>query len=307
MNISDKKFPLVTIGLPVVKKEFLESAIISCLNQTYLNLEIIIVNDAFTNELKDSIERIVFSFSDKRIKYFKNESPQLSIIENWNKTLSFSTGQYFSMLCDDDCWDEKYIETMVSLTVKYPQVSVFHSRTIIMNALGKMIRIAPNCPEYEDILDFIYNRLAMSREHFLSDFFVKTESLIQIGGFVNMPFAWGSDDLTWFYLAKNTGVVASQEPLFYYRDSPLSTTNNMLRNKKIETTNAYFEKIREFLLELPVECDEMSQLKKKMILENLGNYKKGRVNGIRNEYLKNKKYPSIIYWIIYIFYKLKYR
>ena len=160
--------PLVSIGLPVVKKEFLEQAIKCCLNQTYNNTDIIILNNALTKTLGDDIESIVFSFDSNKIKYYRNQE-QIPIVENWNKVLSLSTGEYFSLLSDDDFWDERFIETMIGLAAKYPQVSVFHTRPVIINDLGKMIRIAQACPEYEDVLDFIYCRIAKGREQFLSD------------------------------------------------------------------------------------------------------------------------------------------
>ena len=48
---------------------FLKAGIDSILHQTYLDFELIIVNDGST----DDSEKIVLSYNDPRIKYYKNE------------------------------------------------------------------------------------------------------------------------------------------------------------------------------------------------------------------------------------------
>ena len=78
---------LVSVGIPVVKSNFLLTTIESCQKQTYKNLEILILNNASTKEKGDEIESIVNGFNDNRIKYYRNEI-QLPMIENWNCVLS---------------------------------------------------------------------------------------------------------------------------------------------------------------------------------------------------------------------------
>ena len=56
---------LVSVAIPAYKSEYLSEAIVSVLNQTYSNLELIIVND----KSPEDIYNIVSKFSDKRIRY----------------------------------------------------------------------------------------------------------------------------------------------------------------------------------------------------------------------------------------------
>ena len=62
---------LVSICIPVYNGEdFLKETLDSVINQTYSNIEIVITDDLSV----DGTEKIIRSYNDKRIKYFKNDS-----------------------------------------------------------------------------------------------------------------------------------------------------------------------------------------------------------------------------------------
>ena len=100
---------LVSIILPSYNGElFLKKAIDSCLNQTYNNLELIIVNDCST----DSTEQIIMSYSDSRIKYIKNETNQ-KLPNSLNIGFRHARGEYLTWTSDDNYYDENAIQSMV--------------------------------------------------------------------------------------------------------------------------------------------------------------------------------------------------
>jgi len=64
------KNPLVSVIIPVYNREHhIQSSIYSVLNQTYKNLEVIVIDDAST----DLTGNKVLEITDSRLKYFKNE------------------------------------------------------------------------------------------------------------------------------------------------------------------------------------------------------------------------------------------
>lgn len=92
--------PLVSVIMPVFNGErFLSEAILSILNQSYSNLELIIINDGSVDKSED----IIFKYKkkDKRIKYFKNKR-NLGISRSLNKAIGLATGKYIARMdCDD--------------------------------------------------------------------------------------------------------------------------------------------------------------------------------------------------------------
>ena len=161
---------LVSIAIPAYKAKYIKEAIDSVLAQSYQNIELIIVND---NSPED-IDKIVSSYSDTRIRYYKNERNlgKESIVLNWNKCLSYAKGEFFVLLCDDDILEPTFIEKMYSLTLKYPQCNVFKSRTRLINSINNtVIGDSTLWPEYEPYEEFLTNSIKGNRKHTISEFF----------------------------------------------------------------------------------------------------------------------------------------
>lgn len=293
---------LVSIGIPVVKSKFLISAIDSCIEQTYKNIEVIIVNNATDDFSKSEIRNVVEQYNDNRIKYFEN-SIHLPIINNWNKVLEYSEGEFFSLLCDDDKWEPTFIEKMIDLSEKYPESSIFHSRVLIVDANENPLFLSPLCNEYEDGIDFIYHRLKGWRYQFVSDFLMRADKLKMIGGFTEMPDGWGSDDITWFKIAITGGIAYDSRPLFIYRDHVENITNSKKWANKIKSIPKYIQHVQEIILTIP-ESSMLDSLRKRMIEKELQEYKKrNHISFTVKRLISNKFIPNQIVPVIMIFYK----
>lgn len=94
----EKMMPQISIIMPVynTEEEYLREAIESILNQTFVDFELIIVDDGSTNNAKDTI----FSYIDERIKYFYQENRGAGAARN--KGLSESKGKYIIFMDSDD-------------------------------------------------------------------------------------------------------------------------------------------------------------------------------------------------------------
>jgi glycosyltransferase involved in cell wall biosynthesis len=90
--------PLVSICIPSYNNaKYITETIQSVLNQEYQNFELIIVDDCS----KDNTVEAIRAFTDKRIRLYENPV-NLGMHGNWNKALSFASGEYMMLLCGDD-------------------------------------------------------------------------------------------------------------------------------------------------------------------------------------------------------------
>lgn len=108
MPISNKK---VSIIVPVYNvEEFLPDCLNSLINQTYENIEIILINDGS----RDGSLEILKSFAqkDSRIIIFDNENHGVSYTRNFG--IKNSTGDYIAFVDSDDVVAKNYIENLVN-------------------------------------------------------------------------------------------------------------------------------------------------------------------------------------------------
>lgn len=100
----------LSIIMPVFNAElFVAEAIQSVLNQTFKNLELIVINDGSNDNSKSVIQ----SFNDPRIKYFEN--PRNSgIVFSRNLGLKLAQGNYIGMLDADDIAHPKKFEKQIA-------------------------------------------------------------------------------------------------------------------------------------------------------------------------------------------------
>ena len=102
--------PLVSvITLTHNRAHLLSRAIQSVLNQSYRNIEYILVDGAST----DNTREVVSSFADSRIKYFYRE--ENDITENINYGVKQAIGKYVTFLDDDDEYKSQKIEKQLIL------------------------------------------------------------------------------------------------------------------------------------------------------------------------------------------------
>ena len=107
---------LVSTIIPTYKRsEKLERAIRSALEQSYRNVEVLVVSD---NEPDDEYtaeaQRVVDSFNDDRVKLITQEHHKNGAAAR-NAGIKAAKGEYIAFLDDDDYWERRKIELQVEL------------------------------------------------------------------------------------------------------------------------------------------------------------------------------------------------
>ena len=106
---------LITIIIPVYKVEkFIRECIESVINQTYSNLEIILVDDGSPDKSGEICDE--YAKKDSRIKVIHKENGGVSSARN--EGINKITGSYFTFLDSDDILDKQYIETLYNQIIK---------------------------------------------------------------------------------------------------------------------------------------------------------------------------------------------
>lgn len=109
------KQPLISVIIPVYGVEkYISQCLESVINQTYKNLEIIVVNDGTKDRSADIAKE--HAAKDSRIKVYDFKNGGLSVARN--RGLEIATGEYISYLDSDDWLDTKMYETLLETAMK---------------------------------------------------------------------------------------------------------------------------------------------------------------------------------------------
>lgn len=281
-----------SICIPAFKSSFLQECIESILAQSIVDFELIILNDCSPQP----VEEIVKRFTDPRIRYFSNEKNvgAFHLVNNWNKCLSLATGEFFLIMGDDDLLHPKYLLEFSRLIEKFPHLNIFHCRSKIINDAGETVRLTPALPAFEHVFDSIWQRLEQLRSNYISDYVYRTENLRAQGGFFDLPFAWGSDDITAFIASRDKGIAHTNRPVFEYRSNAQSITSTGNDLVKMEANLGYADWLREFLKNQP--ADETDRIAKNYLLNHFEELMRRRNAYTMLVSMKNDRLGKAVNW-----------
>ena len=172
------KTPLVSVVITTYNwnQKRLSECLDSIFNQTYKNVEIIIVNDASTNNIEETIKE--FQLRHKNVFYLKNEK-NLWVSKSSNKWIKKSKGKYIARIDDDDIRnDETKIEKQVKFMEENPEYWLCWAEyTIITDKKLNIIKKQKNITSDYDIRQ----NILISNQFTHSSIIFRKESMEKVG------------------------------------------------------------------------------------------------------------------------------
>ena len=211
------KNPKVSVLMPIyrTKEEYLREAIESVLAQTFADFEFLILDDC----PEDDREKIVKSYKDKRIKYFKNEQ-NLGIAKSRNKLIDMAKGEYLAVFDHDDISLPERLEKEVAYLDEHPDVGVVGSWREDFPG-GEVYKFPEDDLEIRKLLTdicAITHSASMIRKSVLMDNNIRYEE----------EFSPSEDYALWIKLTEFTKFHNIQEVLFKYRIYNGNTSHNQI-------------------------------------------------------------------------------
>ncbi|MGE0567584.1 MAG: glycosyltransferase [Bacteroidia bacterium] len=228
--------PLVSICIPVYNSGFfVKETLESVLNQSYRNIEVIVVDD----NSKDETVKIVQSIDDVRLKLYCNDD-NIGVVDNWNKSVDLSTGDYIKVMGGDDLLDKYCIEKQLDALLEF-DVELVTSHKYVINSKGKTI------VQKRSFENGIISGQKAFKKSFLdgsnmigepvSGLF-KRESFYRIGGF-KPDFLYLIDMEFWYRVIGTGNLYCISKPLYSFRISK-GSLSSLLKGSQIEE----FKKLR---------------------------------------------------------------
>jgi glycosyltransferase involved in cell wall biosynthesis len=212
--------PLVSVIMPVFNAErYLRKTIESLLAQTYKNIEIIIIDDGSTDTSADIIDSY-----HSRIRTARHPNQGQGIARNQGAKMA--TGSLFSFIDSDDLWDDKKLESQVSLLQRFPEAVATYCDYRTINESGETIQstaaLGTPRPSGNILQQTLFGNCVGSPSVVL----VRRSAFEGCGGFNEYPSRAAEDYGLWLALAVIGPVIYNPDTLVSYRRHSAQTTQD---------------------------------------------------------------------------------
>lgn len=228
---------LLSIIIPVYNtEEYLSRCLESLVNQSYKNLEIIIINDNST----DKSEEIIQSFTyDKRVQNIRLNSNHGTGYSR-NVGLQMARGKYITFVDSDDWVDLDLYHTMISqMKNDNSEIAICGVKNEQSNQKSSSYRYyyaVPNCISSSVVLDLLTKTI--DNNYFISPVVwnkVYTDKTIKEHNIVFMEDSYWEDDIFSFQVFLKDYKVSIVPNAFYHYFQRYNSITNQISKKHIDT------------------------------------------------------------------------
>lgn len=243
---STNSLPLVSIVVPVYNGEkFLKESLDSIVAQTYPNIEILVMDDAST----DNSAEIIRSYGNK-VTHIRNEN-NLGQFDNVNKGIEKTKGEFVCVYHADDIYKPDIVEKEAQYLIKHTSAGAVFCMDIFIDAEGKVY----NQLELPEMMrgggPFNYKTILNALLTYKNVFLIGPTSMVRRAVYFDVGLYNGKDyriagDLEmWARIAKSYELGIIEEHLQYYRHDHGNLSQNYY---KLRTeTEIHFKIMQEHL------------------------------------------------------------
>jgi len=291
----NRKEPKISVIMPVYNAEkTIERAILSIINQTYNNIELILINDGSTDETESIIKKYIEKEKKIYIRYYFQENSGPSIAKNLG--IDMAIGEYILFVDSDDTISENYIESLVINQKEGTLIGA--SYKIIEGIKRKNKNVKITIKDYY-IRDEILNNLVVGKLNgFVVLYLFNKEKMKNIYFEKDIIYMEDTLFLIKYIINNNINNIIYLKDIYYnYYQTDGSITNNT--NKIIKNILSFTNSIRKIENIIPKEEKELKEICKKnranrisKLIEN--NVSKIKERKILKEYQKSEEIKQII-------------
>lgn len=211
--------PIVSVLLPLYNAEiYVKESITSILVQTFIDFELIVVNDGSTDSSLFIVEEL--AEQDPRIKIISR--PNTGIVGALNDGLKLCSGKYITKMDADDLYPVDRLFKQVNWLEANSQYGAICGGLTAINEKGKFLADTTRFSESKEVTGLMLQGGAVTS---FCTFMVRSEILKALGGF--RTFFISSEDIDMqFRLAEACRVWCLKESMYFWRIRHDSITHN---------------------------------------------------------------------------------
>ena len=216
---------LVTVVIPAYNRvNYIEQTIGSVLDQTYPQIQLIVIDDGSTDGTYEKIQAYGDRLQLLTHPGHLNRGQSASI----NLGLRQASGKYIAILDSDDYWAPEKLDIQVDFLEKHPDIGLVYTNGYAVNAEGEILYAIydNNHKEYNDTDAVLLDCYILLPQNSLV-----RKSVYDKAGFFEESYRSAQDHDMLIRIAEITKFAYLQDFLFFYRRHPgsISSTQQALR------------------------------------------------------------------------------
>jgi glycosyltransferase involved in cell wall biosynthesis len=224
----------LAIIIPAFKTKYLEESIKSILNQTNQEYNLYVFDDASPENVLSIFKTLCENRTNCFYHRFELNLGSQDLAQHWNRcVLATKDEDWIWLFSDDDIMSPDCVERfMVSVNSCYQTLYRFNTK--IIDDHGQTIAWNPPHPHEESVEDFLYHRLKNQRQSFVVEYIFSRDVFKNKLGFISLPDAWGSDDLSWVRFAGKNPIITIDSSYVSWRYSATNLAGRSRSRNKIK-------------------------------------------------------------------------
>lgn len=236
--------PLVSVYMPVFNAAlYVEEAIESILKQTYKNIELIIVDDASTDDSAKIIKRYVKQYPKKIKAIYLKKNVNMGGDAAGNIAFRQAQGDYVARMDADDIALPDRIEKQVAFLEKHPSYAVVGTSAYVIDKAGQVVGVKIIPSRHEQIYDEFFVFHPMIHPTIM----VRRAALNGRKDLYRLEYQANNDYLTFIELiAKGYRFGNLPEKLLYYRMHGKNDSLVQVKSRFMNSLKIRYRAVREF-------------------------------------------------------------
>jgi len=228
--------PLVSVVIPCYNHEkFVQDSIQSVIDQTYENIELIIIDDGSKDNSVIKIREMTELCENRFVRFEFRSRPNKGLSSTLNEALEWASGEYFSSLASDD----QMFNYKTSVQINYLEnnrcyAAVFGGVQLIDEKNIKLEKVVSKARAYsfDDIIMHKHSLLAPTQ-------MIRMKNIRKTGGY--KPNMFIEDWYMWLLLSREANIFNMDEVFAFYRkhDANISKDFRKMNSARLEVLSFF--------------------------------------------------------------------
>jgi glycosyltransferase involved in cell wall biosynthesis len=297
---------------------YLKQRIESVLNQTYPDFEVIILDDASTDNSREIIEG--YRGHEKINQIIYNEQNSGSVFRQWKKGIELAKGEYIWIAESDDYCESDLLENLIEPFRQLKKVTLSFCQSWIVNDSGKILRDNKIWTDSIDSqrwsADFLNDGQDEVRNYLLFKNCIPNASAVvfrkdALSNHFDYPYQWlyAGDWFTWINILEKGSIYFVKEKLNYFRTHENTTRHYDTFKKMFKRVEEEYQLIAYVVKHFDIERESIRRAHYNLLEQWIKNYTNGFVPSkqFRRLYKLASKYDArvSVHFILLLLNKLK--